>query len=379
MTWTLHPASHSFPLYRETWDALNRANGNHLLLDSALVALLLRHFASPKVLLAVSNSPHQPGLALVEQTRPGLWQTFQPSQAPLGLIVLGSREHVDRQMHDLIRSLPGFALGLAILQQDPDFTCFTHLTPGPDVEIVPHIRTARLTMSGTFEDYWGARDRHFVRDLARRRRRLTERGVRLELAIARQPTQVAEAIREYGLLEAAGWKAAKGTAISPDNQQGVFYRELLEHFCGQDEGVIYRLLLDGKTVAANVGVERNGMLIVLKTTYDARIHSYSPGSLLDEDMRRILFTEGRIKVEEFYGPFKDWQAKWTDEARTLYHLNFYRTPLVAGVRRALKALSARLGTLPKLRRVAHGRGLARLFGQVLADRRPEHARHPERH
>lgn len=379
MAWTLHPASEAFEQYRGLWDELNRNSASHILLDSAFVALLIRHFGSPRVRLAVSHDPHRPALALVAPARGGFWQTFQPSQAPLGLILLGSRDHLTQQMRDLIRALPGCALGLAVLQQDPDFTCFPHLTTGPDVEVVPHIRTARLTISGTFEDYWSARDRHFVRDLARRRRRLTERGARPELGIARQPAQVAEAIREYGLLEAAGWKAAKGTAISPDNQQGIFYRELLEHFCGQDEGVIYRLLLDAKTVAANLCVERNGMLIVLKTTYDARIRDSSPGSLLDEDMRRILFTEGRIRVEEFYGPFKDWQAKWTGEVRTLYHLNFYRTPSIARARRALKALSARLRTFPKLRGVAPGRALARLLGQVLPDGRPEQARHPERH
>jgi hypothetical protein len=353
MTWSLQPASSAFSRYHEAWDALNRANGHHLLLDSGFVTLLLRHFAPANVYLAVSDRPERPGLALVERVRPGFWQTFQPSQAPLGLIVLGSRQHAPRQMQTLIRSLPGFTLGLAVLQQDPDFSCFGSPTAGPALEVVPYIRSARLTISGSFDDYGKARDRHFVRDLTRRRRRLTEGGARVDLVVTRQRADVAEAVREYGLLEAAGWKAAEGTAISPDNRQGVFYREVLEHFCGQGEGVIYRLQRAGKTVAANLCLERNGMLVVLKTTYDPEFGSYSPGRLLDEDMRRALFAEGRVKVEEFYGPFHEWQAKWTEEVRGLYHLNFYRTEATAKALRAVKALGGRLS---RLRRSREGSG-----------------------
>ncbi|MGH7365008.1 MAG: GNAT family N-acetyltransferase [Candidatus Rokuibacteriota bacterium] len=346
MSWTLRPAGDSFARYREMWDALNRANGNHLLLDSAFVALLLRHFGSPRVRLAISGDPERPGLALLEKVRPGIWQTFQPSQAPLGMIVLGSRHDVPGQMRGLIRSLPGYALGLAVLHQDPDYTAFADLPPRPDVEIVEYIRTARVTFAGTFDDYWSARDRRFVRDLARRRRRLIETGVRPELSVTRDPAQVAEAIREYGLLEAAGWKAKLGTAISADNLQGRFYRELLEHFCKRGEGVVYRLILGGKTAAANLCVARDGMLIVLKTTYDESLQSSSPGRLLDEDMRRALFAEGRIKVEEYYGPFDDAQGKWTGEVRTLYHVNFYRSAAVRKLQRAFKLAWAKLRVRP---------------------------------
>lgn len=345
MPWTLYPASEYFDRFRGQWDALNRAAGDHILLDSAFVALLLRYFGTPAVRLAVCDDPASPGLALLHKKRAGFWETFQPSQSPLGLIVLGSRNHVRAQMQGLIRALPGCALGVSVLQQDPDFTSLTGLTPGHDVEIVEYIRTARLTLVRSFDDYWNSRNRRFVRDLARQRRRLSERGVRLELTTSRTPEEVAEGVRQYGLLEGTGWKAEHGTAIAPDNRQGAFYRELLEHFSGRGEGVIYRLLMDGKTVAANLSVERAGMLIVLKITYDETLAGLSPGHLLEEEMLRALFAERRIQVEEYYGPFKDWQARWTDEVRTLQHLNFYRSASVASARRILKAAAVRLRSL----------------------------------
>ena len=345
MTWTLHPAAEAFDRHREAWDALNRASGNHVLLDAGFVAMLIRHFGHAGVKLAVSRDPARPGLMLIERGRGGFWSTFQPSQAPLGLALLGSRQDVCGQMQGLIRALPGYALGLAVLQQDPEFTCFGELRAGvagdPRAEVVDYIRTGRLTVSGSFEDYWAARDRRWARDLARQRRRVAERGARLELQVSRDPAEVPDGVREYGGLEQAGWKGAEGTAIAPDNAQGAFYREALEYFCGRNEGVIYRLHLDGRTVAANLSVERDAMLIVLKITYDEAIPSLSPGHLLEEDMLRAVFREGRIKVEEYYGPFKTWQARWTDEVRTVYHVNFYRSAGIARARRMVKQAAER--------------------------------------
>lgn len=345
MSWSLHPGA-AFDRYREAWDGLNRASGNHVLLDAGFVATLLKHFGHPGVMLAVSEDPARPGLMLLERGRGGFWSTFQPSQAPLGLALLGARQDVDVQMQRLIRALPGYALGVAVLQQDPDFTSFGDPTArdarNPRVEALEYIRTARLTLSGSFEDYWGSRDRRWVRDLARQRRRLRDRGATLELQVSRDPGEVAEGVRDYGRLEQAGWKGEEGTAIAPDNAQGAFYRDALEHFCARGEGVVYRLRLDGRTVAANLSVERDAMLIVLKITYDEAIPSLSPGHLLEEDMLRTVFRERRIKVEEYYGPFKTWQARWTDEVRAMHHLNFYRSAGVARARRLLKGTAARL-------------------------------------
>lgn len=352
MAWTLHPAAEAFERYRDLWDELNRGNASHILLDSRFVGLLLRHFASPQVRLAVSRDPERPALALVEPARGGFWQTFQPSQAPLGLILLGSREQPTRQVQDLIRALPGFPLGLAVLQQDPELSPFGELDTDAAVEIVPHIRTARLTLTGTFDQYWSARSKRLVSDLARQRRRLAERSANLALAADQRPEQVVEGIREYARLESAGWKATAGTAISLDNKQGAFYRDVLEHFCGRGEGVIYRLTLDGRTVAANLSVERNGILIVLKITYDETIAGLSPGNLLEQEMLKVLFAERRVNVEEYYGPFTDWQSRWTNEVRTLFHVNFWRAASLARVRRALRTLSARIqaGSRPPVSR-----------------------------
>ena len=335
MSWILTNARETFTRHREQWNELNKSLGNHLLLDSGFVEILLRHFASANTLLGVLNNGSDSGMALVEPVRQGFWQTFQPSQAPLGLILLDSQDDIVAQIHGLIRSLPGYALGLALMQQDSDFTLFGDMNNG-DLERLDYITTSRLTLSGTFEEYWKTRSHNLVHNLARQRRRLADQHARLELITDRSAERVAEGIRLYGQLESAGWKGKEGTAITADNVQGQFYRELLEHFCDGGEAVIYRLDMNGTPIASALCLERSGTLIVLKITYDETMTRCSPGLLLHEEMLKSLFDENQIKVIEYYGRYSDWHKKWTDDTRSMYHVNVYRFGWVPAARRILK-------------------------------------------
>ena len=340
MSWVFRNARQGFDEYRENWDEINKRCDNHILLDSVFVGLLIRHFASDQTLLGVLNRENHRGLVLLESVRQGFWQTFQPSQAPLGLILLHSRENIAGQIHGLIRRLPGYALGLAVLQQDPDLTYFGDVDRG-EFERLDYITTSRLRLKGTFEEYWKTRSHNLVHNLSRQRRRFAEQKVRLELFANRRPESVEDEIREYGRLEGAGWKAKDGTAITAENPQGVFYRQMLEHFCKRNEGIIYRLNMNGTPIASALCVERNGTLVVLKITYDESLPRCSPGLLLHEDMLKLLFAEKRVNVVEYYGRYSDWHRKWTNETRTMYHLNMYRYRWVAAARWVLRLAAAR--------------------------------------
>ena len=159
----------------------------------------------------------------------------------------------------------------------------------------------------------------------------------LELVTDRSAEAVAGAIHEYGLLESTGWKGEEGSAVAADNVQGRFYREMLEDFCSRGEAVIYRLRLNGKTVASDLCLERDGTLVILKTAYDESVQGLSLGLLLHQEIFQSVFDEGKIRVIEFYGRLRDWHTKWTNEIRTMYHINFYRAGWVAKARTFLKA------------------------------------------
>jgi hypothetical protein len=335
MKWSLRPVG-AFAEIQEFWDDLNVRQGAHPLLDSGFVAPLVKHFASPATRLAVADTSGAPGAVLLDPIGKGMWRTFQPSQAPLGLILLGDRGQGFRQAREILTSLPGYALGLSVMQQDPDFTSLPR-TESRTVESLDYIQTARLVPSGSFEDYWRNRGRNLVHNLSRQRRRLADQGVSLELVAERHPGAVAGGVRRYGEIESRSWKAAEGTAVSPDDAQGRFYKEMLEHFCARGEGVIYSLRMDGRIVAVDLCLERNGMLVILKTTYDESVDKLSLGLLLHQEIFKAAFSEQRVKGIEFYGRVRDWHTKWTDDIRTMYHLTLYRHALVRSVRDRLNA------------------------------------------
>jgi Acetyltransferase (GNAT) domain len=337
MGWIFRNARDAFDEHRERWDEINKKSSNHVVLDSTFVSALVRHFASDQTLLGISNDRNRLGMLIVDKVRPGFWQTFQPSQGPMGLMLLENEDVVEQQISELIRQLPGYSLGLAVTQQDPDFTAFKNLRNCRKIEIVDYITTPRITLSGTFEDYWRNRGRDLTRNVARRLRRATEEKIDFELVAVRDAGNVARCVQEYGMLEATGWKGKEGTAVTAENAQGLFYRDILEKFCERGEGVIYRLLMNGRVIASDLCVERNGMLVVLKVAYDETVKNVSPSFLLRRMVLENLFSTGNFWVVEFYGRVRDWHLKWTEEVRTMYHVNFYRDSWVPTVRHFIKS------------------------------------------
>jgi hypothetical protein len=336
MKWEYHPADQYLAAQAKHWDDLNRASFNHILLDSRFVAAALRCFGSPDILLGTLENATSGGATMLSKAGPGVWETFQPAQAPIGFLILSGNPAPQETMIELLSSLPGQAVQLGIMQQDPDFSTLSALSSGPQVERLDYIQIPRLTISGTFDEYWNNRSKNLKHNLTRQRKRLVEQGRRLELLVHRDPQSVAAAVREFGRLESQGWKGQEGTAIAENNSQGRFYTEILESLCSTGEGVIYQLLLDGKVVASDLCVARNGMLVVLKTAYDETVEKLSPALLMRQDILQTVFEERSVQAVEFYGKVLDWHLKWTDEVRAMYHVNFFRNRLVAGLRDIVK-------------------------------------------
>ena len=222
MKWEFLKGQDAFQAHREQWDALNASIQNHILLDSDFWIPLVRLFGHEELYLGISDSCDYPGMILVEQVGAGQWTTFQPSQAPLGPILLANPSNVEQQLRALIRGLPGLALSVGITQQDPDYTVIGPIHSQRNLEFLDYITTPRISLHDTFEAYWNARGKDLVGNLARRKKRLDEQGVKVYLSENRTAQDVGKAIHIYGQFEASGWKGTEGTAVQADNAQGAF-------------------------------------------------------------------------------------------------------------------------------------------------------------
>jgi len=177
-------------------------------------------------------------------------------------------------------------------------------------------------------------------NMRKQRAKLHADGVSLHMDVLRKSDDMAAAVARYGALESAGWKAGHGTAIHPDNAQGRFYRSLLEQAAAHGQAVVYQYRFDDKVVAMNICLSRNGMLIVLKTTYDESIRQLSPAFLLRESELQEIFAQGQVRRIEYFGRLMDWHTKMTPNKRTLYHLTAYRWPMLKRLALARRASRA---------------------------------------
>ncbi len=330
MSWTLLPAS-AFGEHAVRWDKLNDETAKSPLLAVPFVVPLLAQFGNGKEKLAIYERQGQLlAMAIVRPHRRGVWETFQPSQAPIGMWLQHPGADIETLMHELLRCLPGMPMVLGMTQRDPE------INPRPRdstrLRTVDYVNTARIPIKGTFEAYWSSRGKNLRANLRKQRTKLDKEGITARLEITREPELMAKALADYGRLESAGWKAANGTAIHPDNAQGRFYLAMLEGFARRGAARVYRYWFNDKVVSMNLCIEGNGSLIVLKTTYDENLTShYSPSFLMREETCQHMFEEQKFDRLEFYGKVMEWHIRWTEDIRTMYHINNYRWGAVVGL------------------------------------------------
>ena len=269
-------------------------------------------------------------LAVLSPKGLGVWQTYQPAQLPLGAWVARRGFDLGQRLAELLRALPRVGTMIGLSQQDPLFG--DRPTGDRHWQTLDYIETPWIEVSGTFEAYWESRGKNLRANMRKQRAKLEGEGTLPRLEVLTAPADVAQGIADYGRLESAGWKAADGTAIHPDNAQGRFYRAMLEEYCRTGAGWIYRYRFGDKVVAVDLCVGSADTLVVLKTTYDESYKTLSPSSLLREDAFRRIFAGGRVKRIEFYGRVMEWHTRWTDRTRVLYHANYYRWPFLSRLR-----------------------------------------------
>jgi hypothetical protein len=343
LQWRNLPATalQSSPELRQQWDALNAAQGQLPFLASHAIVSALTFLGTGKERLLIGSPVSSKTGAVLDPAggtvvamlvlapqRWQRWQIFQPSQLPLGAWVCLPHLPVLALARSVMRGpMNGPLGGCLTLSFTPLDPLLTRRPPdAPDSETRDYIDTAWVETQADFDHYWQARGKNLRHNLRKQRQRLHTEGITLSMQTLRQPEDMAAAVARYGALESQGWKSQQGTAIHDQNAQGHFYRALLEDASQHREAVVFQLLFDERVVAMNMGLQRGGTLVVLKTTYDESFSHYSPAFLLQETVLREFHGTQAIQRLEFFGRVMDWHTKWTQQQRTLYHLTLYRWP-----------------------------------------------------
>lgn len=322
ITWTLDPATQLMK-HAVAWDDLNARTANIPFLDTLFLSPLLDVFGSGKEWLARGTLDGKlVAAALLRQGTWGRWTLFQPSQMPLGPLLVERGLLLQEVADSLLQSLPGLRLGLGLTQIDP--LLMPRQADSARYATLDYISTAWVEIEGEFDAYWAARGKNLRQNMRKQRSKLASDGVTPVLEMIRDANQVDGAIRDYGILESASWKSEEGTAVSLNNEQGRFYAQMMAAFCNAGRGVIYRYRFGDQVVAMDLCIESGQLMVILKTAYDGSNRGLSPAFLMREEQFQGLFSAQRTRRVEFYGKLMEWHTRWTESSRTLYHANAYR-------------------------------------------------------
>ena len=150
---------------------------------------------------------------------------------------------------------------------------------------------ASLSTRDSFEHHMDAHvSSKLRRDMARKRRRLEERG-KVTFETHDQGEGLDKAIDEFLRIEAGGWKGERGTALACSvNSKEFAYRVFKGGVAGHCRADV--LILNKETIAVAIMVKAGRTGFTVKNSYDEKYSAFSPGLLLEiEIIRRLLGDE----------------------------------------------------------------------------------------
>ena len=339
--WLRHPLDGDLGVHSVAWDDLNqRQFKSHPLLDSRFWDSLLRHFGHPGIELWVyCQGTQASAMCILERAGWGRWRSFKPPQAPLGPVMISEAGMVDA----LLQALGPMALQVDLLCIDPDLCAFA-LPPLRRASQTLHLRTMDIQTSGGFDSYWATRPARLRQNLRRYERLAESAGIHLDYRVIDQPGEMAAAVTRYAALESGGWKAARGTALTPGGSQSLFYAELLLIHGLTDQAVVHELWHGEQLAASRLMLRGNGTKVMLKTSYDEALAKYAVGwRMLTCSLQKVFADTGTGKID-FYTDAHDGQLPWATGFRWIRHLTVYQSGLTGtlwhGLQIARQALLA---------------------------------------
>jgi len=212
--------------------------------------------------------------------------------------------------------------------QDPDLTDEEKFSNMKNAVVNQCANNTSIPPGMEFEEYWQQRSKSVRKDLARRMRSLERENIQVEYRVIDDEAEIDQGFDEYCRLEGAGWKGEQGTALTATNEQGMFYKRVMDGFALNKQAKFHQLLFDGVVVASLMTIENSEMIIVVKTTYDEDMSKFSPGRLLDYYMLKNLLTSSNQQHIENYTNASANDQKWFPRVREMYDVTVYRSPLV---------------------------------------------------
>jgi CelD/BcsL family acetyltransferase involved in cellulose biosynthesis len=335
MRWTLHQIG-EFDSLAAHWDTLNKSSINQSILDSQFIKSCLTHFSQGNEVIALCQDSTGPlAIGVFHKIGFGHYQTFQPSQAPLGLWLVRDNQFNTSLIDGLKKILPGVVFLIDFLQQDTTKINLTGLT---NVHTSDYITTGKLDIPTDYQDFFEHLGKNMRQNHNKINNRCTKNNIELSVKLITQSQKMHEAIDHFARFESSGWKGAQGTAVNLNNNQGKFYLELLSNYAQQGLAEAWYYMVDQQVVAADLCIKSNNTLIILKTAYNEDFKKLSPALQLKfEIFKHHSQQQTPIETVEFFGKAMEWHKRFQSQLRSIEHYTWCSNWLFAAIYRQLRS------------------------------------------
>lgn len=218
---------------------------------------------------------------------------------PLGTPLL-DRDAADDAVHRMMRQARDARMRALILRDiplhGPVVAAFTHALAADD--LTPHVlqSSERAGLDTTrdaedlLRDALGAKK---LKELRRQRNRLAEHGA-VTFQVANRPDDIGRALEVFLALEASGWKAQRGTALSQHEGDLRFIRQATMALSARGHCEIVTLLAGTTPVASGLLLRHFDRAYWFKLGIDEQFAKTSPGVQLALDLTRHLCADPAI-------------------------------------------------------------------------------------
>jgi len=161
---------------------------------------------------------------------------------------------------------------------------------------------------GDYDPYVGT-DRRFRHELRRGARKL-EAALGAPSSLVRRTKVNDGELSRFFTLEAAGWKGREGTAIQCSADTLSYYRQMARVAELKKVFSFYSLEVNGRMIAACIGIEAGPRYYALKMAYEQEIRNCGPGQLL---ISRVLVDLGQRGFRQVFlgGNLDPFKQEWT--------------------------------------------------------------------
>lgn len=252
-----------------------------------------RHFARRRPLWIIEAREPDGGLAglVVLAARPSLGGVRRFALLTNGATGTDAVDLLVRPGHGVrVRAAVAQALARALPRWDAidleDLPCGTPTVPalravlaghGVRAVVEPRYACPGFALRGTFEEHV-ARLRRRATYL--RRRRWLERRPGFEVEVAARPEEARDALADFLRLHHLRWAAAGGSSGIPRGALEDFHRDVAPLLAARGWLRLYRLRVEGRTLAAVYGLELGGRFHYYQSGMDPAWASHSPGLVL---------------------------------------------------------------------------------------------------